>query len=78
MREWESIRYDDAANGDGSLLSQNTRYYVDGEMQRRPGLAAVSAGTLSNALSFVTFGDLLGRQYIVIAHTTGVIETVQV
>lgn len=78
MRQWEGLRYDETASGAGALLSQNTRFYVDGEVQRRPGLSAVNAGTISQALGFVTYGDPLGNQYIVIVNALGTLETAAV
>lgn len=78
IRDWEGLRYDDSASGDGALIAQNTRFYVDGELQRRPGLEAQSAGAVSNAKSFCTYGDALGRQFIVLFLATGTIQTVQI
>ncbi len=77
-QNWEALRYDDTASGTGALLSQNTRYYVDGELQRRPAMVAVNVGALSQALGFVTLGDLLGRQYVIIVNALGTMESVAV
>ncbi len=76
--EWDGLRYDDTASGSGALIAQNSRFYVDGELQRRPGLESVSVGSVVQALCFVTFGDLLGNQYIVLVNSTGTIQTVAV
>lgn len=78
IRNWEGLRYDDTASGDGALTAQNTRFYVDGELQRRPGLEAQSAGRVLNATSFCTYGDALGRQFIVLFLSSGTIQTVQI
>ncbi len=76
--EWDGLRYDDSASGDGALIAQNSRFYIDGELQRRPGLESVSAGSVVESLCFATYGDLLGDQYIVLVSDTGTIQTVAV
>ena len=76
--EWAGLRYDNSASSDGALIAQNSRFYVDGELQRRPGLESVNVGTLSQALGFVTLGDLLGHQYVIIVNALGTMESVAV
>ncbi len=38
MKSWPAIKRADAAVGTGTEYAQNTRFYVDGELQRRHGL----------------------------------------
>lgn len=78
IRDWEGLRYDTAANASGALTATGARFYIEGEMGRRPGLEAVTAGAVSNATAMATYGDLRGQQFLVLTLATGVVQTVAV
>ena len=43
IRIWSGIRGDQAYDSDGALYCQNIRFYIDGELQRRRGMAFQNA-----------------------------------
>lgn len=78
IRNWQGLRYDNGANGSGALRATGARFYIEGEMGRRPGMSAVSAGTVSAAVSMTTYGDLRGNQFLVLVLANGNVQTVAV
>ncbi len=53
MRIWRGIELNEAANGAAALMAINTRFYVDGELQRRNGLVRTLSPTTAYTLTTI-------------------------
>ncbi len=51
MKSWQGMERNADNTGDGCLFTQNSRFAVEGELQRRRGLVKVAAGTRSLAVA---------------------------
>lgn len=45
MKPWQGMERNTDATGDGCVFAQNTRFNVEGELQRRHGLVKFASGT---------------------------------
>lgn len=73
MTDWQGMRRDTAATGDGTALLVNGRLIVEGELLRRRGYAKLGAST--------TGGPVLGRfwspvtgLWVIAFRTSGALE----
>lgn len=73
MRRWTLIDGDSEPTGEGLVFAQNTSLKIDGEINRRYGLAY--AASLSPKIMGQSFFPGLGYMAIVFT-STGTIETV--
>jgi hypothetical protein len=76
MRSWEGIRRDTAATGEGAQMAVNTRFYLEGELQRR--LARQLVLINSSGLGIAPYGPPRGEQYVALATTAGWIQVIKV
>lgn len=73
MKTWEAIRADTADTGEGCLFVKNAYYHLDGELQRRHGMAnfATQSGT-----SLRGFRNAIGQRFAVFVTSAGAVVSV--
>jgi len=77
MKQWDGMHFDTAANNGGATFIQNSRFYTDGEIQRRHALQLMNYGSVNRTISLATFGDAKGQQYVMVFTSAGNIEMVE-
>lgn len=74
MRKWDGIRANQSEVGDGTLIATNVRYSIEGELQRRPGMAAF---TNNSGWAMRDFYAPDGTRYVIIVTTYGTVEALE-
>ncbi len=75
MRSWSAIKRGDAAVGDGTEFAQNTRFYIDGELQRRHGLVKLATFGATSCRGARTFWHPNAGLFVIYAGADGTMQT---
>jgi hypothetical protein len=74
MKQWQGMEANADATGDGCQFAENTRFYLDGELQRRRGLVKFAAGIQPRTIA--QFWTVASGMKTLTQTNTGTIEAV--